>query len=195
MCEKKLPEIRVDLFKTVKNYGVYIHPSMLITDESLIDVFLKIPGVVQDFIGACRKENAVVPKEFQNEFTPVYYSDVPCLIALAGDAKLIAEPSRLPLEKLSALFLLQEEATEIESDKILEAVHQLGEKLCALQKVDFSLCPNAEILVYISGLRRQSVQEYLTGKREPMPATEALLLDSLHKHGQKLKDMQLLTHE
>lgn len=195
MCEKKLPEIRVDLFKTVKNYGVYIHPSMLITDESLTNVFLKIPGVVQDFIGACRKENAVVPKEFQNEFTPIYYSDVPCLIALTGDEKLIAEPSGLLLEKLSALFSLQEEATKNESIRILEAVHLLGEKLCALQKIDFSLCPNVEILTYISGLRRQSVQEYLSGKREPMPATEALLLDALHKHGRQLKAMQLLPHE
>lgn len=195
MCEKKLPEIRVDLFKTVKNYGVYIHPSMLITDENLTGVFLKVPGVVQDFIGACRKENAVVPKEFQNEFTPVYYSDVPCLIALVGDEKLIAGLSGLTVEKLAALFLLQEEATEFESTRILEAAHQIGEKLCALQKVDFSLCPSVEILTFISGLRRQGIQEYLNGKRQPMPATEALLLDALHKHGRQLKAMQLLPHE
>ncbi len=160
-----------------------------IGNNSILELLNNLPTAIQDHLVFCRISKYNYPKILHGEYQISYKYGIYAALTLMSDLFLLSKETKISYTYLRSYVDYTRKPNGLTFKKVFEGINRIGEKICALEKIDFTLCSNEELIAEYSHIPLCDVQAYKSGKVTPKAETQEKLLAAMHKIGELYRSM------
>lgn len=160
-----------------------------ISDNHILNLFGNLQNAIHDHMMFCRISKYGYPEVLHGEYEIKYRYSIYAALALMPDLFLLAKETKISYAHLREYVTYTRKPSGLTFKKIFEGINRIGEKICALKKIDFALCSNEELIAEYSHIPLCDIQAYKSGKVTPKAETQENLLAAMHKIGELYQSM------
>lgn len=160
-----------------------------IGNNSISELLSNLPAAIQDHLVFCRLSKYNYPKELRGEYQFSYKYGIYAALALMPDLFLLSKETKISYPFLRSYVNYTRKPNGLTFKKVFEGINRIGEKICALEKPDFGLCSNEELIAEYSHISLCDIQAYRSGKVTPKAETQEKLLAAMHQIGELYQSM------
>ena len=155
-----------------------------ISDNRILDLFTNLKSAIHDHMMFCRISKYSYPEVLRGEYGIKYKYSIYAALALMPDLFLLSKETKITYAHLREYVAYTRKPSGLTFKKVFEGINRIGEKISALEKPDFALCSNEELIAEYSGIPLEDVQAYKSKKVNPKIETQEKLLAAMHQIGQ-----------
>ncbi len=160
-----------------------------ISNYRISDIFSDLPKAIEDHLLFCRVSKYNYPDILKEKYQIEYKYTIYAAFALIPDLFLLSRETKVPYKQLREYVTYTRRPSGLTFKKIFAGINRIGEKICALEEPDFTLCSNEELLSEYSGILLHDILLYKNGKVHPQTETTQKLLDAMHKIGKLYQNL------
>lgn len=152
-------------------------------EKQITKLFSNIKEAISDHIVFCNLSRYQYPDALKGTYRISYKYSIYAMLALMPDLSLLSRETKIPHKTLLGYALYNIKPTGTTFKRILSAINNLGDRICALEKPDFALCSNLDLISEYSGISISTLNAYRKKDAEPDAENKTKLLLAMHQIG------------